>query len=157
QILHRQIADVLRGEFPEVAAAQPELVAPHLHQAGHDEPAIQWRGKAGAHASRPSAFREAAALLGAATGLADRPPATAPSAATGIDRLGLHTSFGNAVSWEKGYHVRETSAVFARARELAGRAEDVSERFSAYYGLWVGHLSRCEPAPMREMAELFFG
>ena len=43
----------------------------------------------------------------------------------------------------------------ARARELASRVEDPSERFSAYYGLWVGHLNRCEPAPMREMAELF--
>ena len=42
----------------------------------------------------------------------------------------------------------------ARARELASRVEDPSERFSAYYGLWVGHLNRCEPAPMREMAEL---
>jgi adenylate cyclase len=33
--------------------------------------------------------------------------------------------------------------------------EDASERFSAYYGLFVGHLNRCEPTPMREMAELF--
>jgi predicted ATPase len=30
-----------------------------------------------------------------------------------------------------------------------------SERFSAYYGLWGGHLSRGEPGPMREIAELF--
>src|SRR5215472_7648679 len=29
------------------------------------------------------------------------------------------------------------------------------EPFSAYYGLWVGHYNRGEPAPMREMAELF--
>ena len=36
----------------------------------------------------------------------------------------------------------ETSAAFARARELAGLVEDPSERFSAYYGLWVGHLTR---------------
>jgi hypothetical protein len=45
----------------------------------------------------------------------------------------------------------ETSAAFARARELASRAEDASERFSAYFGLWMGHLNRCEPAPMREI------
>jgi len=43
----------------------------------------------------------------------------------------------------------------ARARELASREEDAAERFSAYYSLWGGHLSRGEPAPMREMAELF--
>ncbi len=47
------------------------------------------------------------------------------------------------------------SAAFARARELASREEDPSERFSAYYSLWGGHLTRGEPAPMREMAELF--
>jgi predicted ATPase len=32
---------------------------------------------------------------------------------------------------------------------------DASERFSTYYGLWGGHLSRGEPAPMREVADLF--
>jgi adenylate cyclase len=37
---------------------------------------------------------------------------------------------------------------------MANRVEDASERFSAYFGLWVGHNSRCEPAPMREIAEL---
>src|SRR5690242_12996809 len=47
QILHRQIADALRGEFAAVAAAEPELVAHHLTQAGLDEPAIEWWGKAG--------------------------------------------------------------------------------------------------------------
>jgi len=42
QILHRQIADVLRGEFAAVTTAEPELVAHHLTQAGLDEPAIEW-------------------------------------------------------------------------------------------------------------------
>src|SRR6516164_2837427 len=64
------------------------------------------------------------------------------------------TSFGNALIWAKG-HAPETSAAFARARELASREEDVSERFSAYYGLWVGHMARGEPELMRKMAELF--
>jgi predicted ATPase len=77
------------------------------------------------------------------------------AAAPGIDRLRLQTSLGNALIWANGYRAPETSAAFARARELASRVEDASERFSAYYGLWVGHLTRCEPAPMREMAELF--
>jgi predicted ATPase len=70
-------------------------------------------------------------------------------------RVHLQTSLGNALIWAKGYHAPETSAAFARARELASRVEDASERFSAYYGLWVGHLTRCEPEPMREIAELF--
>jgi hypothetical protein len=70
-------------------------------------------------------------------------------------RVHLQISFGNALIWTKGYHAPETTAAFARARELASRTEDASERFSAYYGLWAGHLNRSEPAPLREMAELF--
>jgi hypothetical protein len=66
-------------------------------------------------------------------------------------------NLGNALFWAKGYHAPETStsAAFARARELASGEEDGSERFFAYFGLWVGHFTRGEPAPMREMAELF--
>jgi class 3 adenylate cyclase/predicted ATPase len=155
QILHRQIADALRGEFPAAAAAEPELVAHHLTQAGLDEPAIEWWGKAGDQALRRSAYKEAAAHLGKAIELADKLAATAPSAASGSNRLRLQTSLGNALIWAKGHQAPETSAAFARARELASREEDASERFSAYYGLWVGHLNRSEPAPLREMAELF--
>ena len=42
----------------------------------------------------------------------------------------------------------------ACARDLARQVEDPSERFTAYYSLWGGHLSRGEPASMREIAEL---
>jgi len=100
----------------------------------------------------PLGIQEAAAHLGKAIELADKPAA---SAASGSNRLHLQTRLGNAPIWAKGYQAPETSAAFARARELASREEDASERFSAYYGLWVGHLTRGEPGPMREMAELF--
>jgi predicted ATPase len=155
QILHRQIADALRGEFPAVAAAEPELVAHHLTQAGLEEPAIEWWGKAGDQALRRSAFKEAAAHLGKAIEVADKLAATEPSAAPASNRLRLQTRLGNALIWAKGQQAPETSAAFARARELASREEDASERFSAYYGLWVGHQNRGEHVQMREMAELF--
>jgi class 3 adenylate cyclase/predicted ATPase len=155
QILHRQIADALRGEFQALAAAEPELVAHHLTQAGLDEPATEWWGKAGDQALRRSAFKEAAAHLGKAIELADKLAATATSAATASTRLHLQTSLGNALIWTKGHQALETAEAFARARELASRVKDASERFSAYYGLWAGHLSRSEPVPLREMAQLF--
>ena len=110
QILHRQIADALRGEFAAVAAAEPELVAHHLTQAGLDEPAIEWWGKAGDQALRRSAFKEAAAHLAKAIELADKLAATAPGAASGSNRLRLQTSLGNALFWAKGHRAPETSA-----------------------------------------------
>src|SRR5262249_7951153 len=155
QTLPRQIADALCGEFAAVAAAEPELVAHHLTQAGLDEPAIEWWGKAGDQALHRSAFKEAAAHLGKAIELADKLTPTAPGVAPGRTRLHLQPSLGNALIWSKGHHAPETSAAFARARELASRVEDASERFSAYYGLYVGPAIRGEHARMREMAELF--
>jgi hypothetical protein len=80
--------------------------------------------EAGDQALRRSAFREAAAHLGKAIQLADKVAATVPSAAPGIDRLHLQTSLGNALIWAKGHHAPETSAAFARARELANRVQD---------------------------------
>jgi len=56
----------LREQFTAIAAAEPELVAHHLTQAGLDEPAIEWWGKAGDQALRRSAFKEAATHLGKA-------------------------------------------------------------------------------------------
>jgi predicted ATPase len=94
---------------------------------------------------------EAQTLLAALSGS----DAVRSAAAVLRRRVRLQISLGNALIWAKGYQAPETSAAFARARELASREEDASERFSAYYGLWVGHLTRGEPAPMREMAELF--
>jgi predicted ATPase len=104
---------------------------------------------------RRSAFKEAAAHLGKAIELADKPAPTASGAATASNRLRLQTTLGNALLWAKGHQDLETSAAYARARELANRVEDASERFSAYHGLWVCHLNRGEPAPMREIAQLF--
>jgi predicted ATPase len=93
---------------------------------------------------------EAQALLAALS----ESDAVKSAAALRQRRLHLQISLGNALIWAKGHQAPETSAAFAHARELASREEDASERFSAYYGLWVGHLNRCEPAPLREIAEL---
>jgi predicted ATPase len=94
---------------------------------------------------------EAQALLSALS----ESDAVKSAAALRQRRLHFQISLGNALIWAKGYTASETSAAFARARELASREEDASERFSAYYGLWIGHYARGEPAQLREMGELF--
>jgi hypothetical protein len=53
-------------------------------------------------------------------------------------RLKLQTSYGQAMIHARGYSAPETTAAFARARELTAGIEDAAERFSIYYGLWVG-------------------
>ena len=73
QSLHRRAAEALRD-----ANAEPEAIAHHFTQAGLDDPAIEWWGKAGDQALRRSAFQEAIAHLGKAIAMADRNASAAP-------------------------------------------------------------------------------
>ena len=73
QALHRRAAEALRrGQGRE-----PEAVAHHFTEAGLDDLAIEWWGKAGDQALRRSAFQEAIAHLGKAIAMADKAGATA--------------------------------------------------------------------------------
>ena len=67
---------------PERATAEPEAIARHFTEAGLDDFAIEWWGKAGDQALRRSAFQEAIAHLGKAIAMADKADA-APRRATG--------------------------------------------------------------------------
>jgi predicted ATPase len=69
-------------------------------------------------------------------------------------RLKLQTSYGNALIAARGDSAPETTAAFGRARDLAAAVDDPMERLSAYYGLWVGSLSRGEADRMRAIAEV---
>ena len=71
QALHRRAAEVLRDQ-PERAAVEPEVIAHHFTEAGLDDLAIEWWGKAGDQALRRSAFQEAIAHLGKAIAMADK-------------------------------------------------------------------------------------
>ena len=84
QALHRRAAEALR----EAERAEPEVIAHHFTEAGLDDLAIEWWGKAGDQALRRSAFQEAIAHLGKAIAMADNAGARSRPAASAIgDRL----------------------------------------------------------------------
>jgi len=152
QQLHRQIATALCDHFSALADAEPEIVAHHFTEAGLPEPAIGWWTKAGEQGLRRSALTEAISHFGKAIELADGSASNHPGPA---DRLRLQIAYGQALMAAKGWGASETSAAFARAREFVGGVESAGERFSLYYGLWVGSYVRGELAPMRELSEAF--
>ena len=152
-MLHRRAAELLRDE-PERAAAEPELIAHHFTEAGLDDLAIEWWGKAGDQALRRSAFQEAIAHLGKAIAMADKAEGGRPAGASG-ERPQLHVAHGNALIAARGYGAAETTAAFARARESALGDEDAPERLAADYGLWAGSYVRGELSAMRAHAETF--
>jgi predicted ATPase len=159
QALHRRAAELLRDE-PERAAAEPEVIAHHFTEAGLDDLAIEWWGKAGDHALRRSAFQEAIAHLGKAIAMADKAGATsqrAPggSAAPSQPLTQLHAAYGNALIAARGYGAPETTEAFARARESASGDKDAPERLAADYGLWASSYMRGELPSMRAHAGAF--
>ena len=155
--LHRRAAEILLGQ-PERAVAEPEAIARHFTKACLDELAVEWWAKAGDQALRRSAIREAIAHLGKAIEMADGTGATARSAtgnsAAPNRRLTqLHLTYGNALIAARGHGALETTAAFARARELSSGVEIPAEQFSIYYGLWAGSFVRGgELTVMREIS-----
>ena len=150
QALHRRAAEILRDD-PERAAAAPEVIAHHFTEAGLDDLAIEWWGRAGDQALRRSAFQEAIAHLGKAIEMADNAGGGQAGGVPG-QRQRLHVAYGNALIAARGYGALETTAAFAKARELARGEKDAPERLAADYGLWVGSFTRGELAAMRAHA-----
>ena len=161
QALHRRAAELLRDN-PDRATAEPEVIAHHFTQAGLDDTAIEWWGKAGDQALRRSAFQEAIAHLGKAIAMADRAGVTGRRAAGGPvaptqHLTQLHVAYGNALIAARGYSAPETAEAFARARESASGDEDAPGRLAADYGLWASSYMRGDLPSMRAHAEAFLG
>ena len=149
-----------RGLARRAHDAEPEAIAHHFTQAGLDDLAIEWWGKAGDQALRRSAFQEAIAHLGKAIEMADKAGATARRVTGGpaapSQRLTqLQVAYGNALLAARGQGAPETTEAFARARELASGDKDAPERLAADYGLWVGSYVRGELPSMRTHAAAF--
>jgi class 3 adenylate cyclase/tetratricopeptide (TPR) repeat protein len=152
QALHRRA-----GEALVEAKAPPEAIAHHFTEAGLDDLAIEWWGKAGDQALRRSAFQEAIAHLGKAIAMADKAPAAASrggadDVATSSQRMKLQSDYSQAMMWSKGYATEETKAALARAAELAGKTSDISERFAALEGQWASAATEGELRTARELA-----
>ena len=160
QALHRRAAEVLRDSAERTA--EPEVVAHHFTEAGLDDLAIEWWGKAGDQALRRSAFQEAISHLGKAIAMADKAGATSPGSIGGSavpnQRLTqLHVAHGNALIAARGFGAAETAEAFAKARKSAAGDRDAPERLAVDYGLWAGNFVRGELSAMRADAETFLG
>ena len=149
QALHHRAAEVLRAG----ASPEPEAIAHHFTQAGLDDLAIEYWGKAGDLALRRSAFKEAIAHLGKAIEMAEA-LAGAGKKKTG-EQLRLQVSYGNAMIAAHGHGAPETVAAFTRAHELGAGGADMYAGFSANYGLWAGSYVHGDLTAMREPAQAF--
>ena len=139
--LHARIADALEGQFAEIAASQPQLLAHHCTEAGLIEKAAGLWGEAGQRSLARSALLEGAAQLTRALDQIATLPAT-PELRR--EQIKLQVALANAMMHTKGYAAPDTKASLDRARVFIERAEALGEPpedplllFSVLYGFWV--------------------
>ena len=159
QVLHRRVAEVLLNSGVPTAAPEPELLAYHFTQAGFNEAAIEWWGKAGQRSLERSALVEA---MGQFTQALDQIASLPATPARRREEIRLQVALITPLLHVKGYSAPETKAAAERARLLIEQAEALGEPledpslfFSLLYGFWVVSYIAFNGDVMRELAAQF--
>ena len=153
QQVHRQVAQVLEAQFPEMVVTQPELVAQHYTEAGLTEQAIPYWQRAGQQALQRSANLEAVQHLTTGLGLLATLPETLARAQQELD---LQLALGPALSATKGPATPEVEQTYVRARALCAQVGDTPQRLPTLRGLWRFYWSRGALPTAREIGEQLF-
>jgi tetratricopeptide (TPR) repeat protein len=149
QQLHAHIGATLEDRFPEIAAAQPALLAHHYQEGGLTEKAVEYWLAAGRQAWARSATAEAVALL--RRGLA-QVPALPDDDRRRETEFDLQIAFGQALIANQGWGAPELAEVYSRARALAATLSRPHALLFARWGQWVYECCRTGPGPARPLA-----
>lgn len=122
QAHHERIAATLIATFPELAGAQPELLARHYEGAGMAQEAAQQWGLAGARALSRSANMESAHAYGKASEQLALTPASEARTRQMID---FQMYLGVALTSFKGYAAPAVEETYRRAHALCDELSDV--------------------------------
>ena len=150
QHYHQCIAQVLEGQFGEMVATQPELVAHHYTEAGLHAQAVEYWHKAGQEAIRRSANVEALAHLKHGLDVLRRLPDTPER--TQLE-LTLLLPLGTVLMSTKGYGDPEVEHAYARARHLCAQGGAASSLFPVLRGLCLFYAVRVEFQTAWELGE----
>jgi hypothetical protein len=141
QHYHQRIALVLETQFPEVAAAEPELLAHHYTVAGLTEKAVHYWHQAGQRAMERSAYVEAISHLRQGLELLQTLPETPDRTQ---QELPLHIALGVSLIATKGYGAPEAEQTFLRAQHLCEHLEAPHQLFPVLRGLCAYYVLRAE-------------
>jgi class 3 adenylate cyclase/predicted ATPase len=141
QHYHQRITQVLESQFPEIAEAQPELLAHHSTEAGLTEQAVRYWYKAGQSAIERSAHVEAIAHLRKGLALLQTLPETSERTQREVD---VHIALGASLIATKGFAAPEVGQTYTYARQLCHHLDDVHHRFPVLRGLWNYYVTRAE-------------
>jgi class 3 adenylate cyclase/tetratricopeptide (TPR) repeat protein len=150
QSRHRRIAATLEERFPEIAQAQPALVAQHCAEAGLAEKAVTYWLRAGQQTLDRSAMREAVAHSRKGLKvLADLPDGPGRRQ----QELDLQIVLGSALSATAGWSAGDVGETFTRALALAEQLDRPEYLVPAIMGQWGFHCVRARHRLALPLAE----
>ena len=149
QQIHTRIATTLENHFPDLAAAQPQLLAQHYAVAGLNEKAVGYLLKAGQQAYLRSAMTEAMAQFQKGLNLLASLPDNRGRQQQEID---LQIGLGHVLQATQGF-AAPTAEAYGRARELAEQLDARDYLASLLHGLWTLHHMRGELKVALALAE----
>ncbi|OKO82621.1 hypothetical protein AC629_23640 [Bradyrhizobium sp. NAS80.1] len=150
QQIHARVATTLESQFPEIVAAQPQLMAHHCAEAGFNEKAVGYWLKAGQQAVARSAMTEAVAQLQKGLELlANMPEESRPMQ----HELDLQIALGRALMAARGYSAPAVADTLVRARALAERFDQPDRLAPLLYSQWGFHSVRAEHELAVSLAE----
>ncbi|EIG63560.1 AAA family ATPase [Bradyrhizobium sp. WSM1253] len=147
QQLHARTADVLEQQFPEIAEAEPQLLAHHYAAAGIYDRAIAYWQRSGTRARERSNYVEAEHAFTAAVALVPQ----LPDQARKRTELDLQMSLGAVYRALRGSGSLQTEISYRRARALCEEIGDADRLLEVMYGQFVGAFNR----PKLHDAELY--
>lgn len=150
QQFHARIAEILESRFPQIGAAQPELLAHHFVEGGLNERSLNYWLSAGLRSQEQFAnfeainhFKKGLELLASCNECPERDEI----------ELMMLTPLGSVYQAMYGYAAPEVGPAFARARELCQKVGETSQLFSIMWGNWSWHLVRGELKLAMSLAE----
>jgi class 3 adenylate cyclase/predicted ATPase/ABC-type transport system involved in cytochrome c biogenesis ATPase subunit len=143
---HARIVQVLEERFPDIGAAQPEVLAHHYTGAGHLEHAIPLWLQAAERAIETSSHAEAIAHVTKAIELQGLLPVDGNLEDKLRSEITLQIRLGVSLTALRGYGAEEVERAYARARELCYRINAQDLLLPSVYGLWRFHLMRADYA-----------
>ena len=147
QSLHARVVTLLRERWPELAAAQPELLALHLTEAGqHGEALAQWE-LAASNAAARSAEVEAISHLRRALAVLER---VAPGVERDRTALRLQLLLAARLIATEGYGAEAVLQEYLEAQRLCDLIGDDTARFKVEMGLEAYCFMRAEFRPALE-------
>jgi class 3 adenylate cyclase/predicted ATPase len=150
QQIHARVATTLESEFPEIVAAQPQLMAHHCAEAGFNEKAVGYRLKAGQQALARSAMTEAVSQLRKGLELLANMPEESRSVQHELD---LQIALARALMAASGYSAPVVADTLVRARALAERFDRPDRLAPLLYFQWGFHMVRAEHELAVSLAE----